>query len=193
MSRDGRQTRARIASEAIRLFAERGYERTSMKDVAQAVGVTEPAVYRHFPSREALGRELFQAHYASLAQEIAALLAADGRPFDRRLEAAVVRLADLHDRDPALFSFLLMNQHRFVADLSDRPDENVVEALVAAFDAARARAEIDIEDPVVAAAVFLGIVSQLATFALYGRLAGPMRPRAADAARRIHGALERKA
>ena len=48
--------RTRILTEAMRLFAERGYERTSIADIQSAAGLApgSGALYKHFPSREAL-------------------------------------------------------------------------------------------------------------------------------------------
>jgi AcrR family transcriptional regulator len=48
--------RERILTEAMRLFAERGYERTSIADIQTAAGLTpgSGALYKHFPSKEAL-------------------------------------------------------------------------------------------------------------------------------------------
>lgn len=39
---------------AASLFAERGFERVSLDDLGGAVGVSGPAVYRHFPSKQAV-------------------------------------------------------------------------------------------------------------------------------------------
>ncbi len=50
----GAGTRQRIIDEASRLIAERGYRETTMKAVAERVGVTEPAVYRHFENKAQL-------------------------------------------------------------------------------------------------------------------------------------------
>lgn len=44
----------RILVEAARLFAVHGYAGTRMTDVAAAIGVTKPIIYRHFTSKEAL-------------------------------------------------------------------------------------------------------------------------------------------
>jgi AcrR family transcriptional regulator len=43
-----------IASEAARLFAERGYGATSVDDIGAAVGVSGPAIYWHFASKQAM-------------------------------------------------------------------------------------------------------------------------------------------
>jgi AcrR family transcriptional regulator len=44
----------RILVEAIRLFSENGYAGTRMSDIAFAIGVTKPIVYRHFDSKQVL-------------------------------------------------------------------------------------------------------------------------------------------
>jgi AcrR family transcriptional regulator len=48
----------RIVREALRLFAKRGYERTSVPDIQEAAGLARRsgAMYKHFPSKEALLR-----------------------------------------------------------------------------------------------------------------------------------------
>ena len=43
-----------VAAVAVRLFTERGYEATSMDDVAVAAGVGRKSLYRYFPSKSAL-------------------------------------------------------------------------------------------------------------------------------------------
>lgn len=45
---------AALLQEASRLFAERGFSGASLEDVGAAVGVSGPAVYRHFANKQAL-------------------------------------------------------------------------------------------------------------------------------------------
>jgi len=44
-------TRARILDAALTLFAERGYDATSMREIAEHVGTTKAALYYHFASK----------------------------------------------------------------------------------------------------------------------------------------------
>jgi AcrR family transcriptional regulator len=53
-------TRARIQQAALELFAEQGVQQTSLRDIADRLGVTKPALYYHFASREDLLSSLVQ-------------------------------------------------------------------------------------------------------------------------------------
>lgn len=48
------RTRARLAEAAFELFAEQGYDATTVAQIARRVGVTEMTFYRHFGSKDAL-------------------------------------------------------------------------------------------------------------------------------------------
>jgi TetR/AcrR family acrAB operon transcriptional repressor len=58
------------------MFLSRGYEATSMDSIAEAVGVTKPAVYYHFDSKEALFCELFTRLWESMSAEYFGLIGA---------------------------------------------------------------------------------------------------------------------
>jgi AcrR family transcriptional regulator len=53
-------TKARIQAVARDLFTRRGVQQTSLQDIAQELGITKPALYYHFASREALVESLVQ-------------------------------------------------------------------------------------------------------------------------------------
>lgn len=53
-------TRERILQVAMELFCEHGVQRTSMQDIAAAIGVTKPALYYHFRSRHEIVESLMQ-------------------------------------------------------------------------------------------------------------------------------------
>jgi AcrR family transcriptional regulator len=51
-------TRQRIQDVAKELFTEKGVQRTSLQDIAARLGITKPALYYHFGSREELVRSI---------------------------------------------------------------------------------------------------------------------------------------
>ena len=53
-------TRQRILDTALDLFIERGYDKTSLREIAERVGVTKAALYYHFSSKEEIIRTLVQ-------------------------------------------------------------------------------------------------------------------------------------
>jgi AcrR family transcriptional regulator len=75
--RKGEQTAERILDAAEALFAERGYTATTLRDVAQAVGLRNPSLYNHFAGKEALYaavlergiRPVFEALMRSVTRE----------------------------------------------------------------------------------------------------------------------------
>ncbi|MGK2867256.1 MAG: TetR/AcrR family transcriptional regulator [Mycobacterium sp.] len=58
MSAPRPDTRQRIQDVARELFAEKGVQRTSLRDIAARLGITKPALYYHFDSREDLVRSI---------------------------------------------------------------------------------------------------------------------------------------
>ena len=100
-----------IARAAARLFAERGFDATSVREIAAAAGVTKPTLYYHFGSKQGLGEAIITRPMASLAGELTAQLADESNRRDpvRLLE----RIFQLHldfvvaDPDRARFVYAI--------------------------------------------------------------------------------------
>lgn len=75
-----------IQVQAVRLFTERGYDATTVTDVAEAAGVSPMTVYRHFPTKEDL--VLVDQHGRFVAERIVASSAA--QPLVRRIGSALI-------------------------------------------------------------------------------------------------------
>ncbi len=67
----GRDTRSRLRELALRLFAEQGYEKTSLREIAERLGVTKAALYYYFKSKEDIVRSLVEDYVAELDELIA--------------------------------------------------------------------------------------------------------------------------
>lgn len=80
--------RERILAEATSLFADGGYSRTSMRQVAEAAGCTKPALYYHFGSKEELFRAAVGACLSGLQPILAQVGQVRGSTRDRLLAFA---------------------------------------------------------------------------------------------------------
>ena len=161
-------TKDRIELAAIPLFVEKGVAETTVRDIAQAVDISEGALYRHFVSKEELVWQPFERHYVAFAGRLQAL--ADGEPTARGKLAAMIRgFCQAHDDDPTLFRFLLFVQHGQLGKLAaDTPTP--VTVMHAVLAAGIASGEIPPQDANLATALVFGLVLQPVTFAAYGRL-----------------------
>jgi AcrR family transcriptional regulator len=52
--RSGNETRSEILRVALELFTERGFEGASIRDLAEALGMTKSSLYYHFASKDAI-------------------------------------------------------------------------------------------------------------------------------------------
>ena len=191
--RDGAATREKILAEALRLFAHKGYDATSIKDISAAVGVADAALYRHFPSKDDIAQAVFARHYRALANEIEAIAGAH-KSFAPILDDLIALLCRLYDEQPDVFTFILINQHNHLRHIGF--SGNPVEAVSSIMRHACERGDIAIKEPDLAAAIALGAAIQPAIFHLYGRLAGTLedhRPALSAAIWRALGTFEPQA
>ncbi len=72
--------RRQIAEAAARCFARNGFHATSMHDVIAEAGLSAGAVYRYFPGKEALVREIATAAVAEVVGELDEILRSDPLP-----------------------------------------------------------------------------------------------------------------
>jgi AcrR family transcriptional regulator len=187
--RDGPATRAKIELEALHLFAQKGVDATSVRDIALAVGVAEAALYRHFQSKEDIARQIFIRHYALLARTVRAI-SERSEPFPRKIDRLVEMFCRLFDDTPDVFAFLLINQHAHLRFIPDDADSNAVEALRLMMHEAHQRREIALDNGDLAASMALGVVVQPGTFVLYGRINRPLAAHAGNLARAAKRILE---
>ena len=82
----GRRTRERILDSAVRLFAERGFERTTMRDIAAEAGCSLGLAYHYFASKEAIVLGLYARLSSELETQVQAL---PPGPLAKRFDAAL--------------------------------------------------------------------------------------------------------
>jgi AcrR family transcriptional regulator len=104
----GRDTRSRLRELALQLFAEQGYEKTSLREIAERLGVTKAALYYYFKSKEDIVRSLVEDYVADLDELIDW---AKNQPRSPRTRAEIVRrYLHIVANGTAVFRMLHQNQ-----------------------------------------------------------------------------------
>ena len=172
MPRNGEKTNLKIREAAIGLFVEKGVDATRTKEIAQAAGISEGNIYRHYESKEALARDLFIEEYQRYGEAVEAIIA-KAKSFEDAWPAFVDFLCDEFDSGPNAFRYLLMTQHDFLHDIKkDMPSP--VEQLRGYIEKQMKGGRIPKIDPDLAVAIAIGPILQAATFIIYGQLKGPL-------------------
>lgn len=108
-------TRQRIQDVALELFAEQGYEKTSLREISERLDVTKAALYYHFKTKEDILVSIFE----DLNRPVEDLIVW-GREQPRTLETKkeiLARYSDALTKAAPLFRFMQENQAT-VRDLS---------------------------------------------------------------------------
>jgi AcrR family transcriptional regulator len=66
--RDGAATRQEAVRVALALFTQQGYEATSLRQIAEALGINKASLYYHFPNKEAILRAGFEQRGSEAAE-----------------------------------------------------------------------------------------------------------------------------
>jgi AcrR family transcriptional regulator len=120
-----------ILDAALACFAELGYDATRVRHIAQRAGVSEAALYRHHPSKEAVGQALFATNMRRYAEALQAVADGDGT-VEERIKGLVGVALRARATDPAAHAFVLSHQTRFLDALpADFPYPiRIVDALI---------------------------------------------------------------
>ena len=99
-------TQFRLLNSALRLFAEKGYDGTSVREIIEDAGVTRPVLYYHFKNKEDLFCRLVEREFELMYSEIDAILV--GRKSCRdRLKGLILSAFESAEGAPEKVRFLL--------------------------------------------------------------------------------------
>jgi len=162
----------RIIAEATRLFGQKGYGSTSVRELVEAAGVTKPTLYYHFGSKEGLFVATAQAHLDALDAMARGALE-QGATLAEKLEALFEATVQTASQRPDVLRFLMTTLHQVdhgqpEIDMMSM-DATMVRYLAEHFMAAAERGEVapDIDVPI-AVISFLGILRGWALGAFHG-------------------------
>ncbi len=167
--RDGTRTKELIDETAVRLFGEKGYKETTIRDISVAAGIAEGTLYRHYESKEALAWQLFLRHYTALGERFERVQRPQSNT--RSKIAAIIRdFCEFYEENPKAVEYLFFTRHGFMQQLTARkPNPYLVFRRV--IRNGINRGEIAPMDSDVATSMIMGIILQIIdTRLLSGRI-----------------------
>ena len=152
------QTKQRILKAAQRLFASRGYEGTTTRDLASAAGVAEGTLFRHFENKKAILIEVATQGWVEILTDLLTELSEMG---SYKAVAQVMRRRMLRMRESADMMKVCFTEAQFHPELRDRIQSDVIVKMTdvaeAFFQTAMDRGIYRRTNPKIVAQVFLGM------------------------------------
>ncbi len=108
--------RPAIIQAATSLFAQRGVDATSMRDIAEAAGVREAAIYRYFEGKDKMSREIFASWYGWYSRQLRDIVQGPGGTKEKIYCAASLELSVAEGHSEA-FTYFCENEPRFLRSL----------------------------------------------------------------------------
>ena len=161
----GEERRAAIVSAAVRLFAARGFRGATTRELAAAMGVTEPVLYRHFRTKRDLYDAIIQNKSREGQRKVMSRLepflnTRDDRGFFRLLAGIIL---DQYARNPEYMRLLLFSAlegHELAELFYEREVIGFYRCLIDRYIARRMREKaFRRADPAVVARGFVGLVA----------------------------------
>ena len=106
-------TRDEILKVSVSLFARRGYEGVSMREIAMAVGIQAAALYYHFPDKQSLYFAVMEHAFKNRMKKPTDALNSTEPPL-RRLKNFLANLVEVLNDEP--FILVLLQRERLDAD-----------------------------------------------------------------------------
>ena len=163
-----------IMVEALRLFSRKGLRETTIRDIAAAAGYSNPALYKHFSSKDELALELFVACYRECTRTLDAKMRVE-KSFDRRLRALVHTYTASFDAYPDAVIFAVEHLTTFWSDVPLSMKRRTIITLIRELielgeTEGCVPRDIDIE---VRVAMVAGALGQLSRLIYLGGMSGP--------------------
>jgi AcrR family transcriptional regulator len=152
------ETKKRILEAAQKLFARKGYEGTTTRELAHEAGVAEGTIFRHFPNKKAILVEVATAGWVELLTDLLTELSEMG---SYKAVAQVMRHRMLNFRANSDMMRVCFLEAQFHPDLRDRIQSEVIGKMTdvaeAFFQSAMDKGVYRKINPKIVAQVFLGM------------------------------------
>ena len=146
-----------IIDTALRLFGEKGYEKTSITDITKAIGVAQGLCYRYFPSKEALFDSAIEQYADVLVEQMVSSKTDENQALRQVIESMP---SAMEDRDTKYYPvFHGAENKKFHDQLTLKVCEKMVPIVEKMLQRAKEKGEVKFDDLQTAAA-----------FCVYGQL-----------------------
>ena len=157
--------RTAILAAAIRLFAERGFRGVTTRELAASLGVSEPVLYQHFPSKRdlytAIIEESRDAHYNDALEGLSRKAASGGdTEFFTHLANAMIRWRETKPELIRLKLFSNLEGHELMEEFSDKQAKPFVDVVVGYIEKRMLEGAFAEVHPLGAALAFCGMIGQ---------------------------------
>ena len=159
-----------IVRAATSLFAKRGVDATSMREIADAAGVREAAIYRYFASKEELSREIFVSWYGWYSRQLRVIVRGPGGTKEKVCGAARLELSAAVEHTEA-FTYFCENEARFLRSLPASVPR-VRDVVIELVKQGQARSEVKAGDVGVLADMLSGALCTVALSLVWRRRRG---------------------
>ncbi|PIS28068.1 MAG: hypothetical protein COT43_07280 [Candidatus Marinimicrobia bacterium CG08_land_8_20_14_0_20_45_22] len=107
---DEQNTKERILKTAAEIFAEHGFEQTSMRVIAEKSNVTKPAVYYYFPDKKHLFEEIIKLALVHASANLKMIDASSKPAVEKLYDVVMARFGEILDHpEIARFTFNVMS------------------------------------------------------------------------------------
>jgi AcrR family transcriptional regulator len=162
-----------IVRAATSLFAKRGVDATSMREIVDAAGVREAAIYRYFASKEELSREIFVSWYGWYSRQLREIVCGPGDTKEKVYGAARLELSAAMEHTEA-FTYFCENEARFLRSLPASVPR-VRDVFIELIKQGQTRSEVKAGDVGVLADMLSGALCAVALSSVWRRRRGSMK------------------
>lgn len=171
---NSQQRRSAILESAIQLFSSRGFRGVTTRELAASVGVSEPVLYQHFPSKRELYTAIIEASkdegYATALEGLARMAASgNDEEFFTHLAYAMILWHETKPECIRLKLFSALEGHELMEELHDKQTKPFVDIITGYIGRRMSEGAFLEVNPLGAALAFCGMVSQYCQTAILFR------------------------
>ncbi|WP_145409059.1 TetR/AcrR family transcriptional regulator [Paenibacillus xylanexedens] len=177
-----------ILQAAMRLFATKGVDGISVKEIGDAAGVTDAAIYKHFKNKDAVALEAFTQYCADYTALIDGYVRQEGT-VKQRLRQLFAEVLEMHDADPYGLLLISQNHEIFIEVGSSEDYRQPLDALIDLIDQGIVRGELPAQDSRLTGVMIIGAITHLAVSSMQGQLPEQLVPYTGETIHRLMSML----